>query len=96
MKQIENNCVSCADYCSDCGLRRTEHFYCDVCGREDRLYHFDDKELCVYCVTEALRGTETASGICDCCGECDTVYTAYGLCYECLFEGLETVEGTED
>lgn len=92
MMRIEDNCVGCPDYCINCGARRTKRFYCDRCGDEDKLYRFGGEELCDYCISKALSKEKTEDGICDQCGYKDTIYSRYGLCTDCFFEGLETVE----
>ena len=52
MKKIENECVFCDIPCkgSSCSLRKVTRFYCDRCGNEDRLRHYEDEELCEECL----------------------------------------------
>lgn len=52
MKRIENDCVSCDLPCMgrSCPYRNAVHYYCDCCGNEDKLYHYDDEELCAECL----------------------------------------------
>lgn len=95
MIEITDECVGCPDYCINCGARHTERFYCDRCGDNDKLYHFGGEELCSYCIEKALENEKTESGTCAVCGEECDVYSAYGMCAECLTESLETVEGSE-
>lgn len=95
MIKIKNECVGC-DYCIGCGARHTKRFCCDNCFEEEELYIFNDEELCISCVREALRGEETTDGTCDRCGEECAVYKAYGLCEECILESLETVEDSDE
>lgn len=54
MLKIENDCVDCGLPClgSSCPHQNVPHYYCDQCGREETLYHFDDAELCMYCLTD--------------------------------------------
>lgn len=59
MKKIENDCCGCASPAypcrgSSCPLRSVEHFYCDKCGSEAKLYEYDGKELCEECLLEAI------------------------------------------
>lgn len=54
MKTIENDCVGCGIPCVDCGRKRTIHYYCDRCGGDGELYHFEDEELCIYCIKDSL------------------------------------------
>lgn len=68
MVRILNECCDCAtdgyrcqgEYCS---RRRVEHFYCDACGDETKLYYYDGKQLCIDCVEnelEYVEGSENA------------------------------------
>ena len=57
MREIVNECCHCATPgypCrgSLCPLRSVEHFLCDKCGAETKLYEFDGKELCGECLLE--------------------------------------------
>ena len=63
MKKIEDECVSCGLPClgSACPYRNVMRFYCDKCGEEATLYHYDDKELCAECLLkefEVVEGSE--------------------------------------
>ena len=60
MLEYENECVSCGLPClgSSCPNRNVPHFYCDKCGEETELYHFDGEELCIDCITEMLEKVE--------------------------------------
>lgn len=58
MTRIENDCVGCPTYCTDCGAKHTPHYYCDKCGNENTLYYFGDEELCMECITESLEIVE--------------------------------------
>ena len=55
MKKYTNECVGCDG--EDVGLRclgdscpykNVVRFYCDKCGREDKLRYYDDRELCEF------------------------------------------------
>lgn len=52
MKKIENECVSCGLPCfgSSCLNRNVVRFYCDRCGTEAKLYHYDSEEICEECL----------------------------------------------
>jgi hypothetical protein len=56
MQRIENDCVNCGLPCigDSCPYRNVTHFYCDKCGIEDKLYLFEDEELCKDCIDEIL------------------------------------------
>lgn len=57
MKKLENECVGCTSvglHCigSSCPNLNVPHFYCDECGYEEKLYHYNDRELCKDCLAE--------------------------------------------
>ena len=57
MKKLESNCVGCTDlglHClgDSCPNANVVRYYCDECGCEDKLYHYDGKELCQDCLLE--------------------------------------------
>lgn len=56
MIKLENDCVCCGLPClgNDCPHRNVPHFYCDECGDETDLYHFDDEQLCMSCIKKRL------------------------------------------
>ena len=58
MERYENECRDCAteNYPCDhyCRYKRVNHFYCDCCGGEDKLYWYDGKQLCISCVESEL------------------------------------------
>ena len=62
MKVVENECVGCPPErgClgDTCPNRNVARFYCDNCGDETTLYHYDDEELCLSCVAERLEIVE--------------------------------------
>lgn len=95
MTRIEDDCVGCGIYCCDCGLKHAEHLHCDRCDSEEQLFAFNDGEFCEDCISAMLDKEKTETGVCENCGEEYMVYSGYGLCEECLWETLETVEGSE-
>ena len=63
MKKIENECVSCGLPClgSGCPNRNVIRFYCDRCGEEGKLYHYDSEEICEECLLkefDVVEGSE--------------------------------------
>lgn len=59
MIKHENECVGCVDLglpCmgAGCPNRDVMRFYCDRCGGEDTLYHYDGMQLCEGCIMELL------------------------------------------
>lgn len=63
MKKIENECIDCGLPClgSACPYRNVVRFYCDKCGKEKALRHYDDRELCEDCLLdnfEVVEGSE--------------------------------------
>jgi hypothetical protein len=62
MKRIENDCVDCPReigcFGDTCPLMNVPHYYCDECGYEATLYHYNDRELCEYCVLKELEKVE--------------------------------------
>ena len=58
MIKYENECVGCPPeigcFGESCSKRNVPHYYCDKCGNENKLYHWDDRELCAECVIEQL------------------------------------------
>lgn len=63
MRKIENDCCDCAvpgypcrgEHCS---RRRVPHFYCDSCGEEALLYHYEGEELCEGCLLDKFEKVE--------------------------------------
>ena len=45
MKKVTNECVCCGLPClgESCPYRRVVRYYCDKCGREEKLYYYDEK-----------------------------------------------------
>ena len=61
MIKTENDCVGC-DYCYNCGLKYSKHYYCDECGEEiddDELIERDGGEYHADCWYDKLGYKET-------------------------------------
>lgn len=61
MTRYESQCVSCGFPCrrEACRYYRVRVLECDCCHEEvDKLYRFDDEELCESCVLERLEVVE--------------------------------------
>lgn len=60
MKRKENECVMCGLPCmgDSCPNRNVIRFYCDDCGEETTLYHYDGEELCIDCIKNRLEKVE--------------------------------------
>lgn len=58
MIEYENDCVDCGLPCigSICKYQNVPHIYCDECGDEGKIYHYDGKHLCINCIEEILEG----------------------------------------
>jgi len=58
--KFENECVDCGLPCvfDNCPNYRVKHYYCDSCGSEDKLYEYDDQQLCFECLLEQLHVVE--------------------------------------
>ena len=55
MKRIEDECVGCKGLglpClgDSCPNRNVVRFYCDRCGKEEKLYHYYGEEICEECL----------------------------------------------
>lgn len=53
MRKVEDECVvSCIGNCmgNSCPYKNVVRYYCDKCGEEATLYHYDNEELCEYCL----------------------------------------------
>lgn len=64
MKSINSECVGCSSiglpcFGSSCPNRNVVRYYCDICGAEDKLYHYDGEELCIDCL---LKNFEVVEG----------------------------------
>lgn len=54
---IENRCVDCLLPClgDSCPQRHARCYYCDDCKEEvEKLYWYDNKELCIECIEKRL------------------------------------------
>ena len=62
MKRLLNECVGCPPNMGclgdSCPHRNVPRFYCDKCGEETTLYHYDGEELCIECIKERLEEVE--------------------------------------
>jgi len=56
----ENECVDCGLPClgSSCPNRNVIRIYCDKCGDEGKIYHYDGEHLCISCIEETLKEVE--------------------------------------
>jgi len=54
----ENECVGCPPEMgclgSSCPNRNVIRIYCDKCGDEGKIYHYDGEHLCISCIEETL------------------------------------------
>lgn len=52
MKVTESDCVNCGFPCryESCPHYKVIRFYCDKCGEETKLYHYDGFEVCEDCL----------------------------------------------
>lgn len=54
MIKHENDCVGCPPEMGclgdSCQYRNVPHYYCDDCGLENKLYEYEDKQLCETCL----------------------------------------------
>ena len=65
MEVIQNECVGCPPEIScignSCPYKNVSRHYCDYCGREEKLYHYDNDEICEECLLkqfEVVEGTD--------------------------------------
>lgn len=63
MQRIEDECVGCTDMglrCmgSNCPNRDVVKYYCDYCGSEEKLYHYDNLEICEECLLKQFEVVE--------------------------------------
>lgn len=63
MKKVENECAGCRDVgltCkgASCPNRNVERFYCDRCGEEEKLYEYEDEQLCADCLLKEYNVVE--------------------------------------
>ena len=60
MVEYENECVGCTAMglpCMgrSCPYQRVPHWHCDRCKFEEKLFHYNDEELCVDCIIKAVK-----------------------------------------
>lgn len=62
MRRIENDCVGCPPEIGclgdSCRYRNVPHYYCDYCGYEEKLYHYDNDEICEECLLKQFEVVE--------------------------------------
>lgn len=60
MKEVTNECVNCGFPCKGvaCPNYRVTRYYCDDCGNEETLYHFEGGEYCLDCIKDMLKKVE--------------------------------------
>lgn len=60
MIKKENECVDCGLPClgSSCPNRNVIRIYCDKCGDEGKIYHYDGEHLCISCIEDTLEEVE--------------------------------------
>jgi hypothetical protein len=60
VRKTENECVNCALPCigSSCKYANVTRYYCDYCGDEATLYHYEGDEICVDCLLQNLEIVE--------------------------------------
>ena len=63
MKKIENECVGCKIlglYClgNSCPYQNVVRFYCDRCGYEKTLRHYNDEQICEDCLLKEFEIVE--------------------------------------
>lgn len=60
MIKRENECVDCGLPClgSSCPNRNVIRIYCDKCGEEGKVYHYDGEHLCITCIEDTLEEVE--------------------------------------
>lgn len=62
MKKVENECVCCEPSLgclgNSCRYRNVIRYYCDRCGDETKLYHYDNEELCEECLLKEFNIVE--------------------------------------
>lgn len=59
MRKITNECCDCSHDSYPCRgracpLTHVEHFLCDKCEEETTLYEYEEQELCLHCLLEAI------------------------------------------
>lgn len=63
MQRVESECVGCPPEMgclgNSCPNKNVVRYYCDCCGCEDKLYYYDNEELCEECL---LKNFEVVDG----------------------------------
>lgn len=59
MIKYENECVGCTSLglpCigASCDKIHVPHSYCDKCGEEEELYHYNGMHMCMDCIKNSL------------------------------------------
>ena len=56
MIEVTNECVDCGLPCigDACPYKNVKRFYCDRCGEETEIYHYNGEELCIECIKSEL------------------------------------------
>ena len=67
MKKIEDECVGCPPEMgcvgNRCPYKNVVRFYCDRCGSEEKLYHYENEELCLDCLLENFEIVEGSNWV---------------------------------
>lgn len=62
MIRIENECVDCPSDMgcigNSCPYLNVPRFYCDECNHEDKLYWYENEQLCIDCIIKRLESVE--------------------------------------
>lgn len=62
MKEVTDECVGCPPEIgclgSSCPNRNIVNYYCDICGEETILYHYDGYEMCAECILNQFEVVE--------------------------------------
>ena len=60
MKKTYRECVDCGQPCrgKNCPNNTVTRYFCDRCGDETELYHYDGEELCIWCIEKELEKVE--------------------------------------
>lgn len=65
MREVLDECVSCPPELgcigSACPYKNVVRYFCDECGEEGKLYHYEDEELCEECLLKrhkVVKGSE--------------------------------------
>lgn len=66
MKYVENDCCDCGLPCIHyaCPFYKVEHFECDFCHQEAKLYHYNGYEICEECLLKEFEVVEGSDCYC--------------------------------